>query len=144
MKLQAVFRHMSIECDRGCEGDEDDDDSDSDETTSSATSSEDFDNSEGDNSSWAPGEDFQTNSTEFSIFTEEKHSMWIFSILQKLFKKYNYKVLCLSTFSTFSTISMEFPSFGVTCVWNDDIISRAPSCHTVFLNAFGRYVQLSA
>ncbi len=70
-KLQAVFRHMSIECDRGCEGDEDDDDSDSDETTSSATSSEDFDNSEGDNSSWAPGEDFQTNSTEFSIFTEE-------------------------------------------------------------------------
>ncbi len=59
---------MSIECDRGCEGDEDDDDSDSDETTSSATSSEDFDNSEGDNSSWAPGED----STEFSSFTEEK------------------------------------------------------------------------
>ena len=84
-----MFRHMSIECDRGCEGDEDDDDSDSDETTSSATSSEDFDNSEGDNSSWAPGEDLQTNSTEFSSFTEEMIRCGI----SVFFKNYSKNIL---------------------------------------------------
>ncbi len=72
--------------------------------------------------------------------------MWNFSILQKLFKKIYKKFLFLSTYSTFphnfNGVFKFRKNFYAAFQSYVDIISRAPSCHSVFLYVFGRYVQL--